>query len=140
MNRSYSKIRHIQESNENLEKRLMSPESMQDLSSFNNMDEESDLEGKELEDFIEADEYALELNDRMSDEIESLVNDLLINIDLENFIKRYQNKFKKKYPMYVNTEMINDNIDTLMNFNVKDDLKYIAAMMTSSLIDEIYPK
>jgi len=45
-------------------------------------DDDSDLEGEELANFIEADDYALELKDNLTEEIEFLVKDLLVNIDL----------------------------------------------------------
>ena len=102
--------------------------------------DDSDLEGEELANFIEADDYALELKDNLTEEIEFLVKDLLVNIDLENLIESYQYKFKERYPKYANTEIVNYYIDTLMGLKVKGGLDDIASMMTTSLMDEIYPE
>ena len=101
---------------------------------------ESDLEGDELETFIEADEYASNLMYEMESELENLIGDFLRNIELENLIKGYQYKFKEKYPMYVNSGYENDNIDSFMELSVKDGLDEISVIMVSSLIDEIYPR
>lgn len=77
---------------------------------------ELDYDESYLNDFKNADDYAGELYYRMDNEIQDVLGEVLKNINLEQIILKYQNKFISKYGQYSNIgdDIYNDNITSLM--------------------------
>ena len=138
MNRSYSKIRHIQEVNQKIEKKLISEQtlSIEDESDWWNKFG-FDSEESFIEDYSNADDYAQNLNMELSEELYKELYRCLENSNFGEIVNKYQNKFKRRYNKYVGEPLGNDFIDNLMGITNNPDLEYTADNMIEGLIESL---
>jgi hypothetical protein len=81
-----------------------------------------------LKDFIEADEYALELIFDVDSEIIERLTDFFESIDLRSIIEEKKRMFRKKYPEYSNfsDSYENEHMSYLLNAKTNEDPEILA--------------
>lgn len=91
--------------------------------------------------FIKADEYAGELKEDMEEYISNILLQVFESISLKDIVLEYQNKYKRKYPQYVDVEGYeSDYIDLLLSITTDFEYDTLAYMLSNGLVDILIEK
>lgn len=91
--------------------------------------------------FIKADEYAGELKEDMEKYISNILLQVFESISLKDIVLEYQNKYKRKYPQYVDVEGYeSDYIDLLLSITTDFEYDTLAYMLSNGLVDILIEK
>jgi len=91
--------------------------------------------------FIKADEYAGELKEDMEEYISNILLQVFESISLKDIVLKYQNKYKRKYPQYVDVEGYeSDYIDLLLSITTDFEYDTLAYMLSNGLVDILIEK
>ena len=95
-----------------------------------------------VEDFIEADDYALELLMDMDSEFQEIFQQFLSSGFVGDIINKYQIMFQERYPKYAKDREIttNEHISDLFNLSDSDDYEDISGELSGALMDGLHPK
>jgi hypothetical protein len=85
--------------------------------------------------FIKADDYAGKLKEEMESHLSDIFNQVLESIQFKDMVLEYQNRFKEKYPQYVDTNYFNDNIDSLLDISTDFENDSLGFFLSISLTD-----
>lgn len=93
-------------------------------------------EGDDIDyEFIKADEYARKLKEDMESYLGDIFNQVLESIQFKDMVLEYQNRFKEKYPQYVDTNYFNENVDSLLNLSTDFEYDSLGLSLSISLSD-----
>jgi len=84
---------------------------------------------------IKADEYAGKLKEDMENHLNDIFNQVLESIQFKDIVLEHQNRFKEKYPQYVDTNYFNENIDSLLDISTDFEIDSLGFFLSTSLID-----
>lgn len=95
-----------------------------------------------VEDFIEADDYALELLMDMDSEFQEIFQQFLSSGFVGDIINKYQTMFEERYPKYTEDrdEITNEHISDLFNLSDSDDYEDISGELSGALMDGLHAK
>lgn len=95
-----------------------------------------------VEDFIEADDYALELLMDMDSEFQEIFQQFLSSGFVGDIINKYQTMFEERYPKYTEDrdEITNGHISDLFNLSDSDDYEDISGELSGALMDGLHAK
>ena len=140
MNRSFSKIRHIQEANSRLEKKMLSEQTLP-INDESNWWTEYGFDSEESfkENYEEVDEYAHDLIQGVEDKLQELLIKFFERIDLGNIVRDHQEMFKERYPEYSDeNKFYNENIDNLMTANTNPDSEELMDKIIDGGVDSLF--
>jgi hypothetical protein len=90
-----------------------------------------------IKDYIEADDYAMDLSFDIEREIMNHIEDAVSRIDFEQLIREAKNDFKRKYGQYYDLNLHNENIDDLKNLKSIDPERLLGVIF-EAVSNEIY--
>ena len=95
-----------------------------------------------VEDFIEADDYALELLMDMDSEFQEIFQQFLSSGFVEDLINKYQTMFEERYPKYTEDreELSNEHISGLFGLSSDDNYEDISGEFSGALMNGLHPK